>query len=135
MQFTVALIPRYYVIYDLQSMSIQKSAYEDSDSCTDSEVDISSVSSQVPSTNSCPPRNKDKPTQNLLKKNDSFVAQELEESIKMSINYRTYGASNTILTKSARGLRIKGIISEVIMITQLIQLNQLQKISNKWTKI
>ena len=94
MQFTVALIPRYYVIYDLQSMSIQKSAYEDSDSCTDSDVDISSVSSQVPSTHSYPPRNKDKPTQNLLKKNDSFVAQELEESFNMSKNYRKYGVSN-----------------------------------------
>ena len=94
MQFTVALIPRYYVIYDLQSMSIQKSAYEDSDSCTDSDLDISSVSSQVTSTHSYPPRNKDKPTQNLLKKNDSFVAQELEESFNMSKNCRKYGVSN-----------------------------------------
>ena len=85
MQFTVALIPRYYVIYDLPNMSIQKSAYEDSDSCccTDSDVDISSVSSQVPSTHSYP-----------LKKNDSLATQELEESFKMSKNYKKYGASN-----------------------------------------
>ena len=50
MQFTVVLIPRYYVIYDLPNMSIQKSAYEDSDS--DSDSDVSGVLSEASSVSS-----------------------------------------------------------------------------------
>ena len=91
MQFTVVLIPRYYVIYDLPNMSIQKSAYEDSDS--DSDSDVSHVLSEASSVSSYQLRKKDKGTKNVVERKDIFHTQQLEESFKISKNYKKYGTS------------------------------------------
>ena len=91
MQFTVVLIPRYYVIYDLPNMSIQKSAYEDSDSNSDS--DVSHVLSEASSMSSYQLRKKDKGTKNVVERKDVFDTQQLEESFKISKNYKKYGTS------------------------------------------
>ena len=48
-----------------------KSAYEDSNSCTDSDIDLSCVSSQVPSTHSY------KAIKNVVNINESVARQEL----------------------------------------------------------
>ena len=95
MQFTVVLIPRYYVIYDLPNMLIQKSAYEDSDSDTDS--DVSCVLSEASSMRSYQLRKKeDKGTKNVVERNDVFDTQQLEESFKISKNYKIYGTSDRV---------------------------------------
>ena len=113
MQFTVALIPRYYVIYDLPNMSIQKSAnlnhivkiiwicliliccssasiiqkstYEDSDSCMDS--DVSCVSSQAANTHSYPLRNNDKCTNNA---GLTIYASHTQFLIKLVLNPKVW---------------------------------------------
>ena len=95
MQFTVVLIPRYYVIYDLPNMSIQKSVYEDSDSDTDS--DVSGVLSQASSVRSYQLRkNDEKGPKNVVERNDVFDTQQLEESFKISKNYKKYGTSDRV---------------------------------------
>ena len=95
LQFTVVLIPRYYVIYDLPNMSIQKSAYQDSDS--DSDSDVSRVLSEASSVSSYQMKKKeDKGTKNVVKRKDVFDTQTLEESFKMSKNYKTYGTSDRV---------------------------------------
>ena len=94
MQFTVVMIPRYYVIYDLPNMSIQKSAYEDSDSDTDS--DVSRVLSEASSVSSYQLKKKDKGTKNVVEIKDDFDTQQLEESFKMSKNYKKYGTSDRV---------------------------------------
>ena len=94
MQFTVVLIPRYYVIYDLPNMSIQKSAYEDSDSHSDS--DVSRVLSEASSVRSYQLRKQDKGTKNVVERKDVFDTQQLEESFKMSKNYKKYGTSDRV---------------------------------------
>ena len=89
------LIPRYYVIYDLPNMSIQKSAYQDSDS--DSDSDVSRVLSEASSVSSYQMKKKeDKGTKNVVKRKDVFDTQKLEESFKMSKNYKTYGTSDRV---------------------------------------
>ena len=93
-QLTVVLIPRYYVIYDLPNMSIHKSAYEDSDS--DSDSDVSSVLSEASSMRSYQLRKKDKGTKNVVGRIDVFDTQQLEESFKMSKNYKKYGTSDRV---------------------------------------
>ena len=75
-------------------MSIQKSAYEDSDS--DSDSDISRVLSEASSVSSYQLRKKDKGTKNVVERNDVFDTQQLEESFKMSKNYKTYGTSHRV---------------------------------------
>ena len=94
MQFTVVLIPRYYVIYDLPNMSIQKSAYQDSDS--DSDSDVSHALSEASSVSSYQLRKKDKGRKNVVDRKDVFHTQQLEESFKMSQNYKKYGTSDRI---------------------------------------
>ena len=94
MQFTVVLIPRYYVIYDLPNMLIQKSAYEDSDS--DSDSDVSSVLSEASSVSSYQLKKKDKSTKNVVERKDVFDTQQLEESFKFSKNYKKYGTSDRV---------------------------------------
>ena len=95
LQFTVVLIPRYYVIYDIPNMSIQKSAYQDSDS--DSDSDVSRVLSEASSVSSYQMKKKeDKGTKNVVKRKDVFDTQKLEESFKMSKNYKTYGTSDRV---------------------------------------
>ena len=94
MQFTVVLIPRYYVIYDLPNMSIQKSAYQDSDS--DSDSDVSHALSEASSMSSYQLRKKDKGRKNVVDRKDVFHTQQLEESFKMSQNYKKYGTSDRI---------------------------------------
>ena len=105
MQFTVVLIPRYYVIYDLPNMSIQKSAYEDSDSDTDS--DISCALSEASSVSSYQLRKKEeKATKNVVEKNNGFDTQQLEESFKMCKNYKKYGTSE----KKTNWIRLHKIV-------------------------
>ena len=95
LQFTVVLIPRYYVIYDLPNISIQKSAYQDSDS--DSDSDVSRVLSEASSVSSYQMKKKeDKGTKNVVERNDVFDTQKLEKSFKMSKNYKTYGTSDRV---------------------------------------
>ena len=88
------MIPRYYVIYDLPNMSIQKSAYQDSDSYSDS--DVSRVSSEASSVTSYQLKKKDKGTKNVVERKDVFHTQKLEDSFKMSKNYKKYGTSDRV---------------------------------------
>ena len=95
LQFTVVMIPRYYVIYDLPKISIQKSAYQDSDS--DSDSDVSCALSEASSVSSYQMKKKqDKGMKNVVERNDVFHTQQLEESFKMSKNYKTYGTSDRV---------------------------------------
>ena len=76
-------------------MLIQKSAYQDSDS--DSDSDISHVLSEASSVSSYQMKKKeDKGTKNVVERNDVFDTQKLEESFKMSKNYKTYGTSDRV---------------------------------------
>ena len=88
------MIPRYYIIYDLPNMSIQKSAYQDSDS--DSDSDVSRVLSEASSVSSYQLKKKDKGTKKVVERKDVFHTQQLEESFKMSNNYKTYGISDRV---------------------------------------
>ena len=73
-------------------MSIQKSAYEDSDTDTDS--DVSCPLSEASSMSSYQLRKKEeKDTKNVVETNNVFDTQRLEESFKMSKNYKKYGTS------------------------------------------
>ena len=131
MQFTVVLIPRYYVIYDLPNMSIQKSAYEDSDSDTDSGV--SGVLSQASSMGSYQLRKKEeKGTKNVVERNDVFDTQQLEESFKFPKTTRSMEhlteSKKQIGHNSPKALTRKDILSEVTMMKHLIQLSRLQEI-------
>ena len=95
LQFTVVMIPRYYVIYDLPNMSIQKSAYQDSDS--DSDSDVSRALSEASSVSTYRMKKKqDKGTKNVVERNNVFHTQQLEESFNMSKNYKTYGTSDRV---------------------------------------
>ena len=75
-------------------MSIQKSAYQDSDS--DSDSDVSRVSSEASSVSSYQLKKKDKATKKVVERKDVFHTQQLEESFKMSKNYKKYGTSDTV---------------------------------------
>ena len=88
------MIPRYYVIYDLPNMLIQKSAYQDSDS--DSDSDVSRVLSEASSISSYQLKRQDKGTKNIVERKDVFHTQKLEESFKMSKNYKKYGTSDRV---------------------------------------
>ena len=75
-------------------MSIQKSAYQDSDS--DSDSDISRVLSEASSLSSYQLKKKDKGTKNVVERKNVFDTQKLEESFKMSKNYKKYGTSDRV---------------------------------------
>ena len=76
-------------------MSIQKSAYQDSDS--DSDSDVSRALSEASSVSSYQMKKKqDKGTKNVVERNNVFHTQQLEESFKMSKNYKTYGTSDRV---------------------------------------
>ena len=76
-------------------MSIQKSAYQDSDS--DSDSDVSCVLSEASSVSSYQMKKKeDKGTKNVVERNNVFDTQKLEESFKMSKNYKTYGTLDRV---------------------------------------
>ena len=75
-------------------MSIQKSAYQDSDG--DSDSDVSRVLSEASSMSSYQLRKKDKVTKNVVERKDIFDTQKLEESFKMSKNYKKYGTSDRV---------------------------------------
>ena len=75
-------------------MSIQKSAYQDSDS--DSDSDVSCVLSEASSISSYQLRKKDKGTKNVVERKNVFDTQKLEESFKMSKNYKKYGTSDRV---------------------------------------
>ena len=75
-------------------MSIQKSAYEDSES--DSYSDVSHVLSEASSVRSYQLRKKDKGTKNVVERKDVFDTQQLEDSFKMSKNYKKYGTSDRV---------------------------------------
>ena len=76
-------------------MSIQKSAYQDSDS--DSDSDVSRALSEASSVSSYQMEKKqDKGTKNVVERNNVFHTQQLEESFKMSKNYKTYGTSDRV---------------------------------------
>ena len=103
LQFTVVMIPRYYVIYDLPNMSIQKSAYQDSDS--DSDSDVSRALSEASSVSTYRMKKKqDKGTKNVVERNNVFHTQQLEESFKMSKNYKTYGTSDRVKKRNSTQL-------------------------------
>ena len=74
-------------------MSIQKSVYQDSDS--DSDSDVSCVLSEASSVSSYQLKKKDKGTKNVVERKDVFHTQKLEESFKMSKNYKKYGTSES----------------------------------------
>ena len=76
---------------------------------------------------------KTKVTKNVVERKDVFDTQQLEESLKMSRKYKKYGKSDK-LKKSGKQLKIKDIISEVIMMKHLIQLSRLQEIRRKEQK-
>ena len=131
LQFTVVMIPRYYVIYDLPNMSIQKSAYQDSDS--DSDSDVSRALSVASSVSTYRMKEKqDKGTKNVVERNNVFHTQQLEESFKME---HLTELKREIGLNSAIPLRIKDIISEVKIMKHLIQLSQLQGIRRNPTEI
>ena len=69
-------------------MSIQKSAYEDSDSDTD--LDVSRVLSEASSVSNYQLRKTDTAMKNIVSRNDVLDTQQLEESFKMSKNYKKY---------------------------------------------
>ena len=75
-------------------MSIQKSAYDNSHS--DSDSDVSRVLSEASSVRSYQLRKKDKGTKNVMQRKDVFDTQQLEESFKMSKNYKKYGPSDRV---------------------------------------
>ena len=75
-------------------MSIQKSAYQDSDS--DSDSDVSRVLSEASSVSTYQLRKKDKGTKNVVERKDAFDTQQLEESFKMFKNYKKYGTSDRV---------------------------------------
>ena len=75
-------------------MSIQKSAYQDSNSDNDS--DISRALSEASSVSSYQLKKKDKGTKNVVERKDVFHTQQLEESFKISKNYKTYGTSDRV---------------------------------------
>ena len=94
MEFTVVMIPRYYVIYDLPNMSIQKSAYQDSDSDRDS--DVSRVLSEASSVSSYQLRKKHKAMNNIVRRNDVFHTHQLEESFQISKKYKECATSDRV---------------------------------------
>ena len=88
------MIPRLFVIYHLHNITIQKSAYQDSDS--DSDSDISRVSSEASSVSSYELRKKETPMNNIVRRNDVFDTQHLQECLKISKNYKNYGTSDRV---------------------------------------
>ena len=78
-------------------------------------------------------RKNDKGTKNVVERNDVFDTQQLEESFKMSKNYKKYGTSDKVKNLS-KPLRTKDIISEVKMMKHLIQLSWLQEIRRNQLK-
>ena len=94
MQFTVVMIRRLFLTVHLHNITIQKSAYEDSDS--DSDSDVSCVLSEVSSVSSYLLRKKDTTMKNIVRKNDVFDRQKLEYSFKISKNYKKYGTSDRV---------------------------------------
>ena len=112
-------------------MSIQKSAYEDSDS--DSDSDVSHALSEASSVSSYQLRKKDKGMKNVVERKDVFVTQQLEESrcpkTTRSMEHLTESKN------SGKQLTIKHIISEVIMMKHLIQLSWSQEIQRNATEI
>ena len=78
-------------------------------------------------------RKKDKVTKNVVERKDVFDTQQLEESFKMSKNYKKYVKSDRV-KKSGKQLKIKDIISELKMMKHLIQLSRLQEIRRKQQK-
>ena len=94
---------------------------EDSNSDTDS--DISHALSEASSMWSYQLRKKDTAMKNIVWRNDVFHTQQLEESFKISKNYKKYGTSDRVNKKiwhnSPKLLRTKNIISEVKMMKQI----------------
>ena len=68
-----------------------------------------------------------------MERKNVFDTQQLEESLKMSKNYKKYGTSDKV-KKSGKQLKIKDIISELKMMKHLIQLSRLQEIGRKQQK-
>ena len=68
-----------------------------------------------------------------MERKNVFHTQQLEESLKMSKNYKKYGTSDKV-KKSGKQLKIKDIISELKMMKHLIQLSRLQEIGRKQQK-
>ena len=76
-------------------MLIQKSAYKDSD--TETDLDVSGVLSQASSVRSYQLRkNEEKGRKNVVERKDVFETQELQESFKISKNYKQYGTSDRV---------------------------------------
>ena len=75
-------------------MSIQKSAYKDSDSDTDSDVSHTLSEASSVSVHSYQLRKKEeKGMKNVVETKNVFDSQQLEESFKMCKNYKKYGTS------------------------------------------
>ena len=89
--------------------------------------------SEASSVSSYQLKKKDKGTKNVVERKDVFDTQQLEESFKMSKNYKKYVKSDRV-KKSGKQLKIKDIISELKMVKHLIQLSQLQEIRRKQQK-
>ena len=71
---------------------------EDSDSDTDS--DISHALSEASSVRSYQLRKKDTAMKNIVRRNDVFHTQQLEEYFKISKNYKKYGISDRVNKKN-----------------------------------
>ena len=94
MQFTVVMIQRLFLIFHLHNITIQNTAYVDSDSYTDS--DLTLVLWEASSMSIFQLRKNDKGTKNVVERNGVFDTQQLEEYFRMSKNYKNYGKSDTV---------------------------------------
>ena len=129
MQFTVMMIRRLFLIFHLHNIPycrvrtrittvIEIPRYEVF--CHKHETCMSSY----------PFRKKDKGTKNVVEKKDVLDTQQLEESFKISKNYKKYGTSDRV-----KKVRKTVIISKVKIMKHLIQLSVLQEIRRKATEI
>ena len=88
------MIRRLFLILHLHNITIQNSAYVESDSYTDS--DVSRVLSEPSNVSIYQLRKKDTAMKNIVSINDVFDTQQLEMSFKISKKYKKYGTSDRV---------------------------------------
>ena len=80
----------------LRDLSLTQYYHTEEDSDSDSDSDVSRALSEASSVTSYQLRKKDKGTKNVVDRKDVFDTQKLEESFKMSKNYKNYGTSHRV---------------------------------------
>ena len=80
----------------LRDLSLTQYYHTEEDSDSDSDSDVSRALSEASSVTSYQLRKKDKGTKNVVDRKDVFDTQKLEESFKMSKNYKKYGTSHRV---------------------------------------